>query len=63
MKKIYYPLEEQLEDIAETYGLNFSGIAIEEAEKIASKYVEWIENEKYIQFIPVDKITKQPIKE
>lgn len=62
MDKIYYPIEEQLEDIAEAYGLDFSNVTVEEAEKIASKYVEWMENSKYIQAIPVDKVTKQQIK-
>jgi hypothetical protein len=60
VQKIYYPIEEQLERIAE----EVDGFVLEkpadqmneeellEAEAEASKYVEWVKDDSFIQAVP-----------
>ena len=62
---IYYSIEEQLERIneeVEEFTLSkpadeMNEAELDEAENEAAKYVEWIEDEDYIQFVPKVKKT------
>jgi hypothetical protein len=62
MSKVYYPIEEQLERIAEetdfvlqkpTSEMNEDELL--EAESEASKYVTWVEDDLYEQAVPMKK--------
>ena len=61
----YYSIEEQLDRISEEvneFSLNkpvdcMNEAELEEAEKEASKYVEWVEDKEYVQLVPKIKKT------
>ena len=65
----YYSIEEQLERIneeVEEFNLDkpaeeMSEAELDEAENEAAKYVEWVEDEKYIQLVPKVKKTGRMI--
>lgn len=66
---IFYPIEEQLERIHEEVKQfsiekpveEMTEEEIKEAETEASKYVDWVEDEEYIQLVPMVKKTKKMI--
>ena len=62
MSKIYYPIEEQLERIAEETDFVLQKPTLEmnedellEAESEASRYVTWVEDDLYEQAVPMKK--------
>lgn len=63
----YYAIEDIINNVAKHFGLSLpdahtmTEIEINDAERIICQYVDFVEHEDYIQYVPQDKKTKQLI--